>query len=234
MTNHTKGVERRQAAADGGGTWELWVREASYTADEAVTIARLEADLEAHMRARKPKRYEHSLGVAATAEQMALLYGADPFQARVAGILHDWDKVLDAQGQIALAAELGVDLGVEAELVQPLLHGMTAAIHLQERYPDLPAPIWQAIERHTIGHADMTALDMVVFVADGIEPHRRDVPAIREVRAMVDAHVSLEDVYWTSFYHGVSYVIDTERYLYPGTLDIYNRLALRRRARKGR
>ena len=234
MTNMTKGIEQREVRFDDGRAWDLLVGEPSYTKKQASTIEKLESDLEAHMRRSKPKRYEHTLGVAHTAEQMALVYGVDPFEARVAGILHDWDKVLDAKGQIELALSLGIDLGVDIDLVQPLLHGMTAAAHLPERYPDLPRAIWQAIKRHTMGHADMTPLDMVLFVADGIEPGRRDVPAIRDVRDMVDARAPLEDVYWTSFYHGVSYVIETERYLYPGTLDIYNKLALRRRAQKAR
>lgn len=214
--------------------FELRVGDPDYSDEQRAQIARLEQDLEAHMAARKQGRYLHSLSVAETAEQMALAYGVDPFEARTAGILHDWDKVHDAAEQIALAQELGIDLGVSLELVQPLLHGMTAAVHLPQRYPELPESIWQAIDRHTIGHADMTPLDMVVFVADGIEPRRRDVPAIREVRDMVEARAPLADVYWTSFYHGVSYVIDTQRYLYPGTLDIYNTLALRRGAQKAR
>lgn len=214
------------------GLWSPPKVKVSYTKPERKLIEGLEADLSAHMEAAKPKRYQHSLSVALTAECMAAAYGVDPCLARVAGILHDWDKVLSPAEQIARAEELGVDLGVAPELVQPLFHGMTAARHLPERYPDLPDCVWQAIDRHTIGHADMTPLDMVVFVADGIEPIRRDVPAIHEVRSLVDEHAPLEDVYWTSFYHGVSYVIDTERYLYPGTLDIYNELALRRRADK--
>lgn len=216
---------------DKKGAWSLKVGDAGYEAGDRALVRRLEADLCDHMEQAKPKRYQHSLSVAHTAEQMALAYGVDPLHARIAGILHDWDKVLDAEGQMALAERLGVDLGVEASLVQPLLHGMTAARHLPQRYPDLPVDVWQAIERHTVGHADMSALDMVVFVADGIEPLRRDVSAIHEVRELVDARAPLDDVYWTSFYHGVSYVIDTERYLYPGTLNIYNELALRRRAR---
>jgi predicted HD superfamily hydrolase involved in NAD metabolism len=217
---------------DKKGAWSLQVGAPGYDEAALALIGRLEDDLRAHMAEAKPGRYKHSLSVAATAEQMALAYGVDPLQARLAGILHDWDKVLSPAEQIARAQELGVDLGVDPMLVQPLLHGMTAARHLPERYPELPDCIWQAIDRHTIGHADMTQLDMVVFVADGIEPLRRDVPAIHEVRALVDERAPLEDVYWTSFYHGVSYVIDTERYLYPGTLDIYNELALRRRAVK--
>ena len=215
---------------DKKGGWSLRVGDPDYDKTALVLIERLEGDLRAHMAEAKPGRYKHSLSVAATAEQMALAYGVDPLQARLAGILHDWDKVLGPDEQVELARELGIDLGVPLPLVQPLLHGMTAARHLRTRYEDLPDEVWQAIDRHTIGHAQMSPLDMVVFVADGIEPRRRDVAAIRETREMVDRREPLQEVFWTSFSRGVSYVIDTERYLYPGTLDIYNELVLRRRA----
>lgn len=208
--------------------WKWSYGTAVYTPAEQATIERLEADLDEHMRLAKPKRYAHSLSVARTAEQMALAYDVSAFEARVAGILHDWDKVLSDEEQIARARELGVDLGVDAKLVCPLLHGMTAARALRDRYPELPDTVWQAIDRHTIGAADMTPLDMVVFVADGAEPIRKDVPAIRHVREMIEAHEPLTEVFWSSFSLGVAYVIQTERYLYPGTLDIYNELVLRR------
>ena len=231
MAHLTKALEQQAGKPDGQErSWELHAGSAAYDKAESAMLARLRDDLTVHMKDRKPGRYKHSLSVAQTAEQMALVYGVDPYLACAAGILHDWDKVLSPEEQIARACELGIDLGVAPELVQPLLHGMTAARHLPARYPELPDAVWQAIARHTIGDADMTPLDMVLFVADGIEPRRRDVAPIRAVRDLVDAAAPLEDVYWTSFYHGVSYVIETERYLYPGTLDIYNKLALRRRA----
>ena len=63
----------------------------------------------------------------------------------------------------------------------------------------------------------------------GIEPRRKAVPAIVATRQLVEKHAKLEDVYWSSFYQGVAYVIQTERYLYPGTLDIYNELVLARK-----
>lgn len=212
--------------------WQWSCGSAAYDKRQKTCLERLEGDLRTHMEAVKPKRFAHSLSVARTAEQMALAYGVSPFEARAAGILHDWDKVLSAQEQINHARRLGVDLGVDAELVQPLLHGITAARTLPERYPELPASVWQAIERHTIGAADMSDLDMVVFVADGIEPIRKDVPAIHRVRHLVEQGAPLSEVFWASFSSGVSYVIETERYLYPGTLDIYNELVLARMRRR--
>ena len=175
----------------------------------------------------KPKRLAHSLSVGLTAERLAAIYGVEPYLARVAGILHDWEKVLPARESIARASGLGIELGVELALVEPLLHGMIAARELPERFPELPDDVWQAIDRHTLGNAHMSPLDMVVFVADGIEPLRKPADAIKRQRKLV-GKASLSDLYWECFSDGVSYVIETRRYLYPGTLSIYNDIVLER------
>lgn len=209
-------------------SWKSGVKH-KYNKAERTILETLERDLAKRMERSKPGRYAHSLSVARTAEQMALAYDVDPFCALAAGVLHDWDKVLTREEQVEKAKEYRIDLGVPYDLVQPLLHGLTAAASLREVYPKLPTQVWQAIARHTIGAADMTPLDMVIFVADGIEPRRKAVPAIVATRQLVEKHAKLEDVYWSSFYQGVAYVIQTERYLYPGTLDIYNELVLARK-----
>lgn len=196
------------------------------------SVRRYEADL-ARQLAAKHRRYLHSLSVGRTAERLAVRYGVDPYLARVSGILHDWSKALGREETIARAERLGIDLGADPELVEPLLHGMIAARELPARYPELPGEVWQAIERHTLGAPDMSQLDMVLFVADGIEPRRGSVGALDAQRAMV-ATAPLADLFWESFADGVAYVIDTRRYLYPGTLAIYNDVALRRSAGGGR
>lgn len=193
-----------------------------YSQAQLDEIAKLEADARVRF-VPKPKRLAHSLSVAHTAEHMAALYGVDPYLARVAGILHDWDKVVPNAELVERARHMGIDLGVPLERVKPLLHGIVAARELPERYPELPVEVWQAIDRHTTGAADMTPLDEVVFVADGIEPLRPASEGIEATRAMVGA-APLDDVYFNAFAGGIVYVIRTERYLYPGTLDIYNRL----------
>lgn len=200
----------------------------TYTEDQLANIARYEADLAAQL-AEKPKRLRHSLSVGLTAERMAVAYGVDPYLARVAGILHDWAKAEPNEKLAAEASDLGISFEVEMRLVEPLLHGMVAARTLPSRYPELPAEVFQAIDRHTLGHAHMSELDMVIFVADGIEPFRKSVKPIESQRGHV-GKVALNDLFWESFADGVSYVIDTRRYLYPGTLAIYNEIALARAA----
>lgn len=202
--------------------------EPSYAAAREELLARIESDLAAQLSS-KPRRLAHSRSVADTAERLALAYGVDPFLARCAGLLHDWEKAASGAEQEARARELGIDMGVDLSLVRPLLHGIIAARTLPARYPELPDEVWHAIETHTVAAADMGPLDEVLFVADGIEPLRPPSPGIERVRSLV-GEAALDDLFWESFVGGVVYVVEGGRYLYPGTVDVYNALAARRAA----
>lgn len=198
----------------------------AYDAAQAALIDRLERDVRAQLSERR-KRLAHSLSVAATAESLAVTYGVDPFLARVAGTLHDWHKAYPDAELVGRARELGIDLGVDLDLVRPLLHGMVTARELPARYPELPDEVWHAIAVHTTAAADMSPLDEVLFVADGIEPLRPASPGIESSRALVGA-ATLDDLFWHSFVGGIVYVLEGGRYLYPGTIDVYNALLSKR------
>lgn len=202
-------------------------KKASYTKKQRETIKRLEADL-AEQLDTKSRRYAHSMFVAAECERLALIYGVDPYACRVAGILHDWDKVLTPRQLISRATKMGVDLGVSLDRVTQLLHGIVAAEELKKKYPDLPEEVFPAIARHTTGAVDMSDVDMIVFVADGIEPLRPSSPGIEQARAHV-GKVSLFELYYECFTGGLIYVLETGRFLYPKALETYNELAAIRR-----
>ena len=73
---------------------------------DALSDAFLEAR-ERDLRARLGRRrYEHTLGVAGTAARLARAYGVDERKARLAGLLHDWDKGYDDAGIRARVEEL--------------------------------------------------------------------------------------------------------------------------------
>lgn len=246
MTSSHRSEEQSSTASDGtvperpavptesdlwGGSVPEWMPaddHEPFSPDQLAQIARYEGDLALQLAA-KPRRFRHSLSVGHTAERLACRYGVDPYLARVAGILHDWSKGLSNDAVIAHARELGIDLGVDYALVQPLLHGMVAARELPARYPEIPHAVWQAIDRHTLGNAHMSPLDMTLFVADGIEPLRGAIPVLDKQRGHV-ASSSLADLFWENFADGMAYVVSTRRYLFPGTLDIYNDIVLSRKA----
>lgn len=209
--------------------WEVPGRKATYESWQSVSIKRIKQDVKRRLRD-NPRRLAHSISVARTAERMATLYDVDPYLATVAGLLHDWDKIVPNEELIRRANHFGIDLGVPLERVEPLLHGMVAARELPERYPQLPQDVWHAISCHTSASEDMGPLDMIIFVADGVEPLRRSSEGIEQTRGLV-GKASLEDVFWNAFVGGIVYVLETGRYLYPGTVDTYNTIAGERIAR---
>lgn len=175
----------------------------------------------------KRKRYQHSLGVAATSLELARIYHVNEFDAACAGLVHDWDKVLDDSELVARALHYGIEIDGSPSQAAPLLHGPVAAVELPEIFPMFSKPVFQAVARHTVGARDMTDLDMVVFVADAIEPGRHGSHA-DDLRARV-GNVSLTELFFTCFSRGLVYVLETGRYLYPTAVDIYNSYATKQR-----
>lgn len=182
------------------------------------------------LRDRLPKksRYRHSLGVSEESGRLAKLYGADVNKARLAGLLHDWDKGYDDEGIRARVAELGLEVdSFLLERMPQLLHGPTAAAALAKRFPCIPADVLSAIERHTAGAVDMSDLDMIVYIADVIEPNR-DFPGVDELRALPQRE-SLDDLFIDVSAHVLVNLVDRRRFVHPNTLEVWNHCIARKK-----
>lgn len=193
-----------------------------YTSKQQAIIEELERDLDAHMRLQNPKRFAHSISVGHMAETMAVAYGIDPYPARVAGILHDWEKGLSNEDTLLLAEKYQLEMGVAYEKIISLLHGPLAAHELPKLYPWLSKEILSAIAKHTTADLVMSDLDKIIYVADLIEPLRASYPGIVRSRELFVRHVSLEALYRASFTSTLLYVVESGKYLYPKSVDIYN------------
>lgn len=202
-----------------GRNWILEDDAISFDEDKDATIRRIRDLLAVRMKD-AAKRHRHSLGVARTAASLALVYDVDVFSAYAAGLIHDWDKVISDDEVLARALRYHIPIEGDPAQASPLLHGPVAARELVELFGELPSEVFQAVARHTLAAPDMTPLDMVVFVADGIEPNRHGAYAEHQRDLVGD--VTLEELFLTSFIGGISYVLETRRYLYPGTVSIYN------------
>lgn len=182
------------------------------------------------LRERLPKksRYRHSLGVAEESARLARLYGVDERKARLAGLLHDWDKGYDDAGIRARVRELGIEVDpFLLERMPQLLHGPTAAAALSRRFPELPADVVSAIDRHTAGAVGMGDLDMIVYIADVIEPHR-DFPGVDDLRALPGTE-SLEELFVDVFAHVFGNLIERRRFIHPQTLEVWNHYIARKK-----
>ena len=178
------------------------------------------AELEGRVSA---KRFTHIMGVVETCEQLARTYGVDVPTARLAGLLHDWDKGYDNDGIRARVREVGLEDVLDPWVVQnmpQILHGLTAAAALRQEFPQIPPEVLQAINRHTTGAENMSDLDKVLYVADGIEPNRR-FDNLKALRDLVGA-VPLDELFLTIHEYWLHKLFERKQGLYPDTIRIWN------------
>ena len=172
------------------------------------------------------KRYEHSKRVSKAAEELADIYGVDTDKARMAGLLHDWDKglTLNEIRRRVMMYDLDIDPVVVSSMPW-LLHGPTAAAALKDEFPEIDTDVLQAIARHTSGDRNMTELDMIVYVADLVEPGRK-YSNVKEVRRAC-GRVSLEELYFLAFKNVLQFLVSQNRPVHPETIEVWNYLVER-------
>lgn len=130
----------------------------------------------------KEERYIHTLGVMYTAASMAMRHGADVQKAMTAGLLHDCGKYCDVNEQILLCRKHHIKLS-DAELEVPaLIHARLGAYFAEYEYGITDSEILDAITYHTTGRPAMTMIEKIVYLADYIEPGRKKIPGLAEVR----------------------------------------------------
>ena len=128
----------------------------------------------------KHRRIPHVLGTEQEAIRLAERYGADVEKARVAALLHDCTKKLDMPAQLALCGQYGIALDELEQKALKLLHSKTGAAIARDVF-GVDDEVYSAIWYHTTGHANMTKLEKIIYLADYIEPSR-DFPGVDTLR----------------------------------------------------
>lgn len=171
------------------------------------------------------KRFLHIKNVSSTAEWLAKTYEEDTWDAKIAGILHDWDKGLSNDEVKEKVKKYNSKIKVDPWVVEnmpQLLHGPTAAAELANLYPQLPHDVLRAIYYHTTATCDMAKLDMIIYVADAIEPTRQ-YSELEELTGMVGSS-SLEALYANVYKYWTCKLIENNKLLHPDTIKIYNHI----------
>ena len=133
------------------------------------------------------KRLLHSLLVASTARDLARRHGVSEDQAAMAGLMHDCAKCLPLAQQQRIARESRLLLDRETLQSENLLHGPVGAVVAEREFGVRDPNVLSAIRCHTTGKVGMLPLDMIVYLADKIEPSRRSYPALEKVRELAQS-----------------------------------------------
>lgn len=142
------------------------------------------------LRARlKPSRYRHTLGVAETACCLAAGCGVSPARAYLAGLLHDCAKYMDADAMRAMIRQSDIPTDDAEMAADSVLHAPVGALLARDTYGVRDPQILSAIRKHTIGDAEMSPLDALIYTADFIEPNRKPFAGLEEARALADVDI---------------------------------------------
>ncbi len=133
----------------------------------------------------KKDRYEHTIGVMYTAASLAMCYGADIQKALTAGLLHDCGKYCSAKDQMKFCAKHQIPLTESERSMPALIHAKTGAYLARHEYGIKDSEILDSITYHTTGRPNMTLLEKIIYIADYIEPNRKEIPGLQEIRGIV-------------------------------------------------
>lgn len=134
------------------------------------------------------RRYNHTLEV----EKMAVLLAAyclpeKSDEISAAALLHDITKELSPQCQLKILEKAGCALSADEINLLDVIHSFTAPYVVRDDFPDFATDeILSAISKHTLGDADMSVFDKIIFLADFIEQSRLYPDSISTRRFVLD------------------------------------------------
>ena len=165
------------------------------------------------------KRFYHSQCVEEEAVRLAVLYGADPEKARLAGLLHDILKDTPAEEQLKILQGFGIMMNDTELANQKLWHAISGAAFLEFGLGIRDRELLSAVRCHTSGRKNMTLLEKVLFVADYISADR-DYPGVEELRAV--ARESLEEAIIEGVAFTVQELMSRREPVASASIDAYN------------
>lgn len=142
-------------------------------------------------------RYLHSIGVQEVARDLAVIHGCDETKAELAGILHDCAKYLSDDELLQECVRNKLALTEFEQRFPFLIHAKVGALFARTQYGLEDEEVLDAIRYHTTGRPAMSTLEMIIYLADYIEPNRKPLPRITQIRTAAYENLELA-VYLTT------------------------------------
>ena len=169
------------------------------------------------------KRYIHSLGTAECARELAKKFNLDSDKAYLAGLLHDCAKCFPNEKFLEI---IDLNLSLEKdELKNPkTLHAPVSAYVAKVDFGVEDEEILSAIRWHTLGRADMTDFEKIIFLSDKIEPRTREKDYVADIKCAVYENNSLDRAMLICYKETIKSLVNRDLKICPVTVDIYNKL----------
>ena len=163
-------------------------------------------------------RRSHVEGCISEAIRLSNHWGVDSLQAATSALYHDITKSHNLEEQLNLLRKYGIIPRTIDKASFATLHPITGAVVAREIY-GVDKDIESAIRYHTTGRADMTSLEVILYLADYMEPSR-DFRGAAEVRHF--AYRDLDFAMMIALRNTIEKVCRSCRPLNPDTVEAYN------------
>jgi predicted HD superfamily hydrolase involved in NAD metabolism len=192
-----------------------------------VTFAELSHAVRDHIG--QDHRYAHCVRVARLAERLAMTHGAASEPARRAGMLHDLARLYSADRLVRECEERGLAIEAFERRYPIVLHAPLGAELASERFGETDPDVLAAIRTHTLPVPGMSQLQIVLYLADSLEPGREFADRASLERL---AFEDLERALAATIESSRAYIEAAGGEVAPATLQALAEMSGRRAARK--
>ena len=167
------------------------------------------------------ERYNHSLGTAECAVQLAKRYGQDETKAYVAGLLHDAAKCFTTEKLLEII-ENNLQIEDEEKENYKTLHAPVSAYVAEKEFGVTDKEILSSIRWHTIGRINMSVFEKIIFLADKIESNTRPEKYYLPIKKLLDEDKGLDKAILACYKGTIKSLVDRDLKICMPTIDIYN------------
>ncbi len=170
------------------------------------------------------ERYEHSIGTAEMARDLAAKYSQNEDRAYIAGLLHDCAKCLPTEKLLEIIDNEHLDVDSIEKMNYKTLHAPVSAFVAKTDFGVSDEEILSAIRWHTIGKLNMSDFEKIIYLADKIETRTREDEYANPIRECLSGPKGLDCAMLQSYKLTIKSLVDRNLKICPMTIDIYNHL----------
>jgi len=170
------------------------------------------------------KRYQHSLGTAECAKELAKHFGQNEEKAYIAGLLHDCAKCFSDEKLLEIIDNYLDDVDFDERTNRKTLHAPGSYYIAKTVFGLEDSEMLSAIRWHTLGKIDMTDFEKIIFLADKIELRTRSEEYRNKITKDLYSENGLNKAILECYKETIKSLTDRNLIICPLTVEIYNHL----------
>lgn len=170
------------------------------------------------------KRYQHSLGTAECARELAKQFGQNEEKAYIAGLLHDCAKCFSDEKLLEIIDTYLDDVDSDERSNKKTLHAPGSYYIAKTVFGLEDAEMLSSIRWHTLGKINMTDFEKIIFLADKIELRTRSKEYRNKITKDLYSENGLNKAILECYKETIKSLVDRDLKICPLTIEIYNNL----------